>query len=101
MPRRMLIAGAVAGAALLAGDPDALAQAVVVQPPPTVSIVPAPPTRYDERYYEFPPAPPRVYRYYRYAPDDDDDLVAVLPRARSGCGPHHYWDGKRCINVRW
>ena len=91
----------MAGALSLAGTGNALAQAVVVEPPPTVYIVPqTPPAPQYYEYYEYAPAP-RVHRYYRYQPADDDDLVVVLPRGRNGCGPSHYWDGRRCIYVRW
>jgi hypothetical protein len=105
MLRRKLIAGAVVGAASLAASPNVLAQAVVVEHPPAVNIVPAsPPTPYYYkhyyRHYEDVPTP-RVYRYYRYEPDDDGDLVVVLPRARGGCAPNHYWDGRRCVYSRW
>jgi hypothetical protein len=64
-----------------------------------VPAVPPAPQYYGYGYYEYPPAP-RVYRHYRYEPDDDGDLV-VVPRARSGCGPYRYWDGVRCVWNRW
>jgi hypothetical protein len=100
MQRRKLIAGAVAGALSLAGAGNALAQAVVVEPPPAVYIVPAAPPAPLYYGYEYQPAP-RVYRYYRYEPDDDGDLVVVLPRARNACGPYRYWNGVRCVRDRW
>jgi hypothetical protein len=98
--RRTILAGAVAGTALLAGSGGAFAQAIVVEPPGVyVAPVPRPAPDYYYEYYDDPPPAPRVYRYYRYY-SDPDDAVVVRPGYRGGCGAYRYWDGERCVSDR-
>src|SRR5262245_39359307 len=97
--RRTILAGAVAGAALLAGSGIALAQAVIIEPPDVYVAPPPPPpaTYYYRDYYDAPP-PPRVYRYYRYEADPDE--VVRPGYHRDGCGAYRAWDGERCVRIR-
>lgn len=106
MIRRMLSTGTVV-AALLAGTGTAFAQAVVVEPPSAVYVVPAvpavpaaPPAAYYYEPYDDPPPPRRVFRYYRYYAYPGEEVVVVRPRART-CGPNGYWDGESCVYTRW
>jgi hypothetical protein len=92
-----MLAGAVAGAALIASYGSAVAQIVIEGPSAGVYVGPpsaGPP--YDDNYtYR---ARPRVYGYYRYYADPDDgDVVVSEPRYRSSCGPYRYWNGDRCV----
>jgi hypothetical protein len=97
--RRMLSAGTLA-AALLAGTGTAFAQAVVVEPPPAICVVPvvpaAPPAARCYEPYDDPLPPPRAIRYCRTYIYPGEEAAVTRPRART-CGLSGYWDGERCV----
>lgn len=91
----------LAAVALFVGCGSAAAQVVIEAPAADVYV--ATPRTYTYEAYSYRSGP-RVYyeapRYYRDI-DDDDDVVIVRPRYRAGCGAHHYWNGSRCIYIRY
>jgi hypothetical protein len=91
----------LACAALIAGCGSAAAQVVIETPPADVYVAAPPAYAYETYSYR---SGPRVYYEaprYRYRDIDDDDVVIVRPRYRSGCGAHAYWDGGRCVYFRY
>jgi hypothetical protein len=96
--RRMMLASAVTGTAMVAGYGSATAQVVIETQPADVYV--ATPYSYDSDYYTYR-SRPRVYGYTRYYRDVDEDDVVVRPRYREGCGAYRYWNGSRCVSTRY
>jgi hypothetical protein len=94
--RKVMLASAVTGAALVAGFGTAAAQVVIETTPPDVYVAPS--YSYDADYYTYR-SRPRVYGYTRYRVVDDDEVV--VRRSRGGCGAYHYWNGARCVDRRF
>jgi len=95
--RRLMLAAAATGAALLAGYGSAAAQLVIETPPADVYV--DTPYSYDSGYYTTRRGP-RVYGYTREYRYDDDDAVSLRPSGPGGCGTYYYWNGDRCVDAR-
>jgi hypothetical protein len=87
----------LAGAALLASCAGAAAQVVIETHPADVYV--ATPS-YEQETYVYRTTP-RVYGYTRYYRDDDDGVVVLRRGHRDACGDGSYWNGDRCIYIRY
>ena len=90
--RRLILAAAVGGTALMSGYGTAVAQVAIEVPGAGVYVGP---THDDDDYYA-----PRYYRSHRYYRYYDDDAYRTRARERRSdrnlCGRYAYFDGNAC-----
>jgi hypothetical protein len=95
--RRLMLAAALSGSALMAGYGTAAAQVAVEIPGAGLYIGPT--YHYDDDYY-YDDGPTvyryRHYRHYRYYDDSYRTRSHQRRVDRSTCPRHHYWDGNAC-----